>query len=60
MPFPPPGDLLDPGIELASLVSPAFQADHIKSVNIMAVLATISSSNPRVRDGWIASLIQLT
>ena len=27
LPFPPPGDLLDPGIEPASPVSPALQAD---------------------------------
>ena len=27
LPFPPPGDLSDPGIRLMSLVSPALQAD---------------------------------
>ena len=27
LPFPPPGDLSDPGIELASPMSPAVQAD---------------------------------
>ena len=27
--FSPPGDLPDPGIELASLVSPALQADSL-------------------------------
>ena len=45
---------------MASLVSCALPVDHIKSVNIMAMLATINSSNPRGWDGWIASLIQLT
>ena len=29
MPFPPPGDLSDPGIEPASPVSPALQADSL-------------------------------
>ena len=29
LPFPPPGDLLDPGIEPASLVSPALQTDSL-------------------------------
>ena len=28
LPFPPPGDLLDPGIESESPVSPACQADY--------------------------------
>ncbi|KAI4547766.1 hypothetical protein MG293_000096 [Ovis ammon polii] len=27
LPFPPPGDLLDPGVKLVSLASPALQAD---------------------------------
>ena len=29
LPFPPPGDLPNPGIELASLVSPVLQADSL-------------------------------
>ena len=29
LPWPPPGDLLDPGIKLASLASPALQADSL-------------------------------
>ena len=29
MPFPPPGDLLDPGIELESSASPALQAHSL-------------------------------
>ena len=29
LPFPNPGDLADPGIEPASLVSPAFQVDSL-------------------------------
>ena len=29
LPFPPPGDLPDPGIETASSVSPALQADSL-------------------------------
>ena len=29
LPCPPPGDLLDPGIELASPVSPAWLADSL-------------------------------
>ena len=29
LPFPPPGDLLDPGIEFESSVSPALQADSL-------------------------------
>ena len=29
LPFPPPGDLLDPGIKPASAVSPALQADSL-------------------------------
>ena len=29
LPFPPPGDLLDPGIESESPVSPALQVDSL-------------------------------
>ena len=29
LPFPPPGDLPDPGIKLASPVAPVFQADSL-------------------------------
>ena len=29
LPFPPPGDLSDPGVRLTSLVSPALQADTL-------------------------------
>ena len=32
LPFPPPGDLLDPGIEPKSSVSPALQADSLPAV----------------------------
>ena len=32
LPFPPPGDLLDPGIESESSVSPALQADSLPAV----------------------------
>ena len=28
-PFPPPGDILDPGIEASSPVSPALQVDSL-------------------------------
>ena len=31
LPFPPPGDLPDPGVEPESLVSPALQADSLLS-----------------------------
>ena len=31
LPFPPPGDLLDPGIKLESFASPALQADFYHS-----------------------------
>ena len=32
LPFPPPGDLSDPGIELASLVSPALAGGFLTTV----------------------------
>ena len=32
LPFPPPGDLPDPGIEPMSLMSPAVQVDSITTV----------------------------
>ena len=32
LPFPPPGDLPDPGIETEFAVSPAFQADSLSTV----------------------------
>ena len=44
MPFPPPGDVPDPGIELASPVSPALQADSLpteplgKSIFLVTVI----------------------
>ena len=31
LPFPPPGDLLNPGIKPESLVSPTLQADSLPS-----------------------------
>ena len=35
LPFPSPGDLPDPGIEPASLMSPAMQADSLPSVPVI-------------------------
>ena len=34
LPFPPPGDLPDPGIEPASLASPALAADSLPLVHL--------------------------
>ena len=34
LPFPPPGDLPDPGIELESSVSPALQADSLPAESL--------------------------
>ena len=36
LPFPPPGDLLDPGIEF---VSPAFQADTLPRPMMIIIIA---------------------
>ena len=37
LPFPPPGDLADPGIEPASPVSPALQADSLSAETSLLV-----------------------
>ena len=34
LPFPPPGDLLDPGIESESPVSPALQVDSLPTESL--------------------------
>ena len=45
LPFPPPGDLLDPGIEPVSPVSPALQADSLPWTIREALLCNMSKHN---------------
>ena len=50
LPFPPPGNLPDPGIEPASLVSPALQAGYLPLIHLAAPI-------PAVAHGWPAGFL---
>ena len=43
LPFPPPGDLPDPGVEPMSLVSPALQADSLPAEPLHAPISLLAS-----------------
>ena len=52
LPFPPPGDLPDPGMEPASLTSPALQADSLRPSHLRSTPPTQREKEGNKLGGW--------
>ena len=50
LPFPPPGDLPDPGIELKSLASPALAGKFLATSTTWEIMNALQAERDRNRD----------